>query len=193
MLSRSTAIRSSNSEGERLLGIGTAPISLRPRRGTVAPALTASYGKTPGHPARIPSSGGFPAPDETILETILLTNETILGSRRNHPETVAGPFSPLRIRRKGDRGASNEPFHLQCRPFDPFKDRDYRPRGRHRGGGFRYLGADRFRRRHHPDRPRHEGRQAGRHHQFRRFGRSLRERAMWTETDQLSNAGMDPA
>jgi hypothetical protein len=35
----------------------------------------------------------FPAPDETILETILLGHETILGSRRNHPETVVGPFS----------------------------------------------------------------------------------------------------
>jgi hypothetical protein len=35
----------------------------------------------------------FPARDETILETILLPHETILGSRRNHPETVAGPFS----------------------------------------------------------------------------------------------------
>jgi hypothetical protein len=42
----------------------------------------------------------FTSPDETIL----LTHETILGSRRNHPETVAGAFSSLRIRRKGDRG-----------------------------------------------------------------------------------------
>jgi hypothetical protein len=42
--------------------------------------------------------------DETILETILRHDETILVPRRNRPETVAGPLSLLRIRRKGDLG-----------------------------------------------------------------------------------------
>src|SRR5476651_238089 len=49
---------------------------------------------------KTPLFAPFAAPDETIL----LSDETILGSRRNHPETVAKPFSYPRIRRKGDRG-----------------------------------------------------------------------------------------
>jgi hypothetical protein len=53
---------------------------------------------------RNPLFGPFSGLDETIPETILLTRETILGSRRNHPETVAGALSLSRIRRKGDRG-----------------------------------------------------------------------------------------
>jgi hypothetical protein len=43
---------------------------------------------------KTPPPGPFSGPDETILETILLSHETILGSRRNHPETVGGQKSP---------------------------------------------------------------------------------------------------
>src|SRR6185369_13583112 len=52
-------------------------------RRSLAPASAASYGKTP---PRTPFAG----PDETILPC----HETIFGSPRNRPETVARPFCP---------------------------------------------------------------------------------------------------
>jgi hypothetical protein len=52
-------------------------------------------------PRRRPLIGGLPQParsifrpDETIPETILPADETIFGSPRNRPETVAGQKSP---------------------------------------------------------------------------------------------------
>jgi hypothetical protein len=47
-----------------------------------------SYGENVGLSRHKPFFPPFSGPDETIL----LPHETILGSRRNHPETVAGPF-----------------------------------------------------------------------------------------------------
>src|SRR5258708_1731528 len=71
-------------------------------------------------------------------------------------------------------GAFHEPLDLQRRSLDPPEDRGRGPRRRDRGGGLRHHGTLGFGRRPDPDRPRHQGRQAGCDHQLERIARSLR-------------------